>query len=38
MSRIQLEKGITFNGEHSYDDYRMILTKRDIGLPNKNKI
>lgn len=36
--RIKLEKGITFNGEHSYDEHRMILTNRTIGLPNKNKI
>lgn len=36
--KIALEKGITFNGEHSYKDYKMILTDRIIGLPNKSKI
>lgn len=36
--RIALEKGITFNGMHSYDDYKMMLVERKIGLPSKKKI
>lgn len=38
MSRIALEKGITFNGKHSYDNYKMLLTGREIGMPDKKKI
>lgn len=36
--RIKLEKGITFNGKHSYDDYRMLLAQREIGIPSKQKL
>lgn len=31
-------KGFTINGEHSYDDYGLYISKRTVGLPTKTSI
>lgn len=30
--------GITYNGKHSFDDFRLLLNDYTIGIPNKNKV
>lgn len=35
---IDLKQGITINGKHSYNDFGLLLLKKNIGIPSKIKI